>query len=203
MLTVTVGGSLPVGAVPGGGVRPDVAVNGPLGAHFLAWEYATAVAGRVIGIDPFSLPGRAAASALPVEDPAFVEGAIEVYGTSAHSVEGALGSLLLAARPHGYVAVMAFLDRFADARAAQVRPLLAELSRRPVTFGWGPRFLHTAGLYHKGGPQLGAFLQITGAVGADLAVPGKPYTFGTLQATQAAGDRQALTSRGRPSFACT
>ena len=67
-----------------------------------------------------------------------------------------------------------------------------------VTFGWGPRFLHSTGQYHKGGPQVGAFLQLTGAVTDDLPVPGKPYSFGELQAAQAAGDRQALAGRGRP-----
>jgi hypothetical protein len=94
--------------------------------------------------------------------------------------------------------VMAFLDRFGDAAAAELRPLLAAASGRPVTFGWGPRFLHSTGQYHKGGPANGVFLQITGAVTADLDVPGQPYTFGELQATQAGGDRLALAGRGRP-----
>ena len=70
-----------------------------------------------------------------------------------------------------------------------------------MTFGWGPRFLHSTGQYHKGGPQVGAFLQITGAVTDDLPVPGRPYTFGELQAAQAAGDRQALAGRGPPAAA--
>ena len=65
----------------------------------------------------------------------------------------------------------------------------------PVTFGWAPRYLHTTGQYHKGGRRIGSFLQITGAVVDDLAVPGRPYTFGRLQAAQAAGDRQALWRR--------
>jgi glucose-6-phosphate isomerase len=223
VLTVTLGGSLPAGAVPGGGVRPDVAVNGPLGAQFLTWEFATALAGRVIGIDPLGMPSKSEskdnatailAAGPPAEEPAFVEGAIEVFGgpsgspgdaqragmgaVSTSTLLGALSALMLEARPHGYLAVMAYLDRVADADAAQVRPVLAALARRPVTFGWGPRFLHSTSLYHKDGPPLGAFLQITGAVATDLAVPGRPYTFGQLQAAQAAGDRQALTRRGRP-----
>ncbi|MFC0526914.1 glucose-6-phosphate isomerase [Phytohabitans kaempferiae] len=207
VLTVTLGGSLPAGAVPGGGVLPDVAVNGPLGAQFLTWEFATALAGRVIGVDPLSLPSKSdskdnaaqiLASGPPVEQPSFVEGAIEVYGTGTSTLAGALSAVLLDARPTGYLAVMAYLDRHADAALAGVRPLLAAMARRPVTFGWGPRFLHSTSLYHKDGPPLGAFLQITGAVAADLAVPGRPYTFGQLQAAQAAGDRQALVRRGRP-----
>ena len=83
MLTVTYGGALPPGAVPGGGVDPDVAVNGPLGAQFLAWEYATAIAGVVLGIDPFNQPNvteskentnRILAAGLPAETPAFTDG---------------------------------------------------------------------------------------------------------------------------------
>jgi glucose-6-phosphate isomerase len=67
-----------------------------------------------------------------------------------------------------------------------------------VTFGWAPRFLHSTGQFHKGGPQVGVFLQITGAVSRDVDVPGRPYTFGRLQLAQALGDLRALTERGRP-----
>ena len=93
---------------------------------------------------------------------------------------------------------MAYLDRFGDASVAGVRPSLAAASGRPVTFGWGPRFLHSTGQYHKGGPAVGVFLQITGAVTDDLAVPGQPYTFGRLQLAQALGDLRAIGSRARP-----
>jgi glucose-6-phosphate isomerase len=93
---------------------------------------------------------------------------------------------------------MAYLDRFGDAAVAEVRPALARVSGRPVTFGWGPRLLHSTGQYHKGGPQVGAFLQITAAVTDDLPVPDRPYTFGELQAAQAAGDRMAVSHRQRP-----
>jgi glucose-6-phosphate isomerase len=67
-----------------------------------------------------------------------------------------------------------------------------------VTFGWGPRFLHSTGQFHKGGPQVGAFLQVTAAPDGKVDVPGRPFDLATLQAAQAAGDRQALLSRGRP-----
>jgi glucose-6-phosphate isomerase len=209
VLTVTYGGSQAPNAVPGGGVRPNLAVNGPLGAHFLAWEYATAIAGRVLGIDPFNQPNvteskentaRLLESGLPAEKPAFTEGAIEVYASGAvpdHRAR-ALRWLTDGVVDEGYIAIMAYLDRFADADAAELRPLLATASGRPVTFGWAPRFLHSTGQYHKGGPQVGSFLQITGAVAEDLPVPGRPYTFGELQAAQAAGDRQALAGRERP-----
>jgi glucose-6-phosphate isomerase len=210
VLTVTVGGSLPPESVPGGGIAPHVAVNGPLGAQFLAWEYATAVAGRLLQINPFDQPNVAESKentqrilelGLPQERPAFTDGPVEVYGTdlgNASTVDQALGWLLGRLSPCGYLAVLAFLDRFAEADAAKVRAALADHTSHSVTFGWGPRYLHSTGQYHKGGPQTGAFLQITGAVIEDLPVPGRPFTFGQLEAAQAAGDRQALTGRGRP-----
>jgi len=205
VLTVTLGGALRPGAVPGSGVSPHLAVNGPLGAQFLTWEFATALAGRLLGINPFDQPNvaeskentaRLLKEGLPAEQPSGVDGAIEVYGAS--TVEQALRQLLDQVGTTGYLAVMAYLDRVADAAAASVRAHLAKAAARPVTFGWGPRFLHSTGQYHKGGPQDGVFLQITGAVTEDLPVPGRPYTFGQLQAAQAAGDRQALAGRGRP-----
>ncbi|GAB2955868.1 glucose-6-phosphate isomerase [Micromonospora polyrhachis] len=209
VLTVTYGGALSAGAVPGNGVSPHLAVNGPLGAHFLAWEYATAIAGVLLGIDPFDQPNvteskentnRLLGSGLPAEAPAFTEGSIEVYAPAGTpgDLAGVLRWLVAGLGTEGYLAVMAYLDRFADADAARTRPALAEVAGRPVTFGWGPRFLHSTGQYHKGGPQVGSFLQVTGAVSDDLPVPGKPYTFGELQAAQAAGDRQALAERQRP-----
>ncbi|MER7891135.1 glucose-6-phosphate isomerase [Micromonospora sp. NPDC094482] len=209
VLTVSYGGAMAPGQVPGGGIDPDVAVNGPLGAQFLAWEYATAVAGVVLGIDPFNQPNvteskentnKILASGLPAETPSFTEGAIEVYAPAGApgDLAGVLRWLLDGLGDDGYLAVMAYLDRFADADAGRLRPLLAAAANRPVTFGWGPRFLHSTGQYHKGGPQVGSYLQVTGAVTDDLPVPGKPYSFGELQAAQAAGDRQALAGRDRP-----
>jgi len=209
VLTVTYGGALTTGAIPAGGVNADVAVNGPLGAHFLAWEYATAIAGVVLGIDPFNQPNvteskentnRILDSGAPTQTPSFTEGAIEVYAPQGApgDLAGVLRYLVDEAGDDGYLAVMAYLDRFADADAARLRPLLAAAGARPVTFGWGPRFLHSTGQYHKGGPQVGSYLQLTGAVVEDLPVPGRPYTFGELQAAQAAGDRQALAERHRP-----
>jgi glucose-6-phosphate isomerase len=213
VLTVVMGGSLGPGDVPGKGVVPHVAVNGPLGAQFYAWEAATALAGRLLGINPFDQPNvteskdntkKILASGLSTQEPSFVEGAIEAYTSSdASTLDAALEWLLGAIPDRGYLAVMAYLDRLGDAAITQVRPSLARAtswqgSARSVTFGWGPRFLHSTGQYHKGGPATGAFLQVTGTAPVDLDVPGMPYTFGQLQAAQAAGDRQALSGRGRP-----
>ena len=100
--------------------------------------------------------------------------------------------------PNGYVGVMAYLDREHDAEVAALRPALAAHSGRPVTFGWGPRFLHSTGQFHKGGPACGVYLQVTGEPGADLPVPGRPFTFGQLISAQAAGDAQVLAEGGRP-----
>ncbi len=200
-------------AVPGDGTT----VAGPLGAQFLLWEYATAVAGWVLGINPFDQPNvqeskdntkalleRAGEGPLPEGEPAFTEGAIAVYADDdllggARDLRGALEALLRAVPDQGYLAVMAYLDRYGESAVAGVRPALARrLAGRQVTFGWGPRFLHSTGQYHKGGPQHGAFLQLTGAVTTDLPVPGRPYTFGRLQLAQALGDLGALRSRRRP-----
>jgi glucose-6-phosphate isomerase len=196
---------------------PGSAVEGPLGAQFLVWEYATAVAGRALGINPFDQPNvqeskdntkavleKAGDGPLPEGDPAFTDGAIEVHVADNDLLDGAttvpeaLSALLAAVPANGYLAVMAYLDRLHDAKAARLRALLAGRTTRPVTFGWGPRFLHSTGQYHKGGPQVGAFLQVTGAHTTDLDVPGQPFTFGRLQLAQALGDLQALESRDRP-----
>ena len=196
----------------GGSKGGSVSVAGPLGAQFLAWEYATAVAGWALGINPFDQPNvteskentaRILESGRPAESPALVDGAVEIYadpalvGAATDLVE-VLTALLAAIPAHGYLAVMAYLDRHADQAAAGLRDLLAARTDRAVTFGWAPRFLHSTGQYHKGGPQVGAFLQVTGAVTDDLSIAGRDYTFGTLQAAQAAGDRQALVQRDRP-----
>jgi glucose-6-phosphate isomerase len=187
------------------------AVTGPLGAAFLVWEYATALAGRTLRINPFDQPDVESAKQstralledsgpLDTGTAAFVEGPVEVYGDTggATTLAELVPTLLAAVPPLGYVAVHAYLDRFADADAAALRPALAALTTRPVTFGWGPRFLHSTGQYHKGGPPTGVFLQLTGVVTEDVQVPGRPFTLGRLQLAQALGDGRVLAARGRP-----
>jgi glucose-6-phosphate isomerase len=194
------------------------AVSGPLGGQFLLWEYATAIAGWAIGIDPFNQPNVAESKAntsailteagdgeLPEGWPLFTDGSVIVYGdgdllNGVDTLTHALRALLAAVPDRGYLAVMAYLDREGDARAAEIRAALDDRISHPVTFGWGPRFLHSTGQYHKGGPQNGVYLQITGATTTDVDVPGKPYSLGRLQLAQALGDLRALTSRGRPTL---
>ncbi|GAA3727304.1 glucose-6-phosphate isomerase [Salinactinospora qingdaonensis] len=200
----------------------DTLVAGPLGAQFLAWEYATAVAGRLLGINPFDQPNvqeskdntkallEKSLAAGDSDDPLaggaplLVDGAVEVHCADAALFADAkdltevLQRLVRAVPEAGYLAVMAYLDRYGDASAAALRPMLASLTPCPVTFGWGPRFLHSTGQYHKGGPANGVFLQLTGEVTEDLDVPGRAYSFGRLQLAQALGDFGALGDRGRP-----
>lgn len=187
-------------------------VAGTLGAQFLLWEYATAIAGRVLGISPFDQPNvesakvaaRALLDALPEpEAPAFVDGSVEVRGDAAvlagvTTLEGAITALKAAVPANGYLAVMAYLDRGAFPALAGVRRSLAASIGRPVTFGWGPRFLHSTGQLHKGGEPVGAFLQITGSFAADLDIPGRPFTFGQLIGAQANGDANVLADHKRP-----
>jgi glucose-6-phosphate isomerase len=201
-----------------GGTPPatGTAVSGPLGAQFLIWEFATAVAGRALAIDPFDQPNvqeskdntkavldAAGDGDLPSEPAALVDGSVEVYAETslladASDLGGVFGALLDAIPDRGYLAVMAYLDRLHDSATAGLRDALARRTERQVTFGWGPRFLHSTGQFHKGGPQVGAFLQITGAHVRDVAIPGQPFSFGKLQLAQALGDRQALSQRNRP-----
>mgnify|MGYP000061775658 FL=1 len=190
------------------------AVDEPLGAQFLLWEYATAIAGYSIGINPFDQPDVEAAKAGArdmlesglggeAEEPAFLDGDIAVFGTAelldgADSLEDALRALADRADEYGYFAIQAYLDRTGDARAELIRQAAALRTGLQTTFGFGPRYLHSTGQYHKGGHPNGVFLQITADARADLLIPGREFTFGQLQRAQAAGDAQVLLSRGRP-----
>ncbi|MBA2699168.1 MAG: glucose-6-phosphate isomerase [Nocardioidaceae bacterium] len=200
------------GEAPEGVGEPWVAVSGTLGAQLLTWETATAVAGRMLGINPFDQPdvesAKKAARGLldqqPEPDPAVLmhEG-VEVRGPQGlldgvDSLEGAISALLDQLGPDSYLAVMAYADSHRDRALHRVREQLARRTNRPVTFGWGPRFLHSTGQYHKGGPAQGVFLQITRDEPVDVEIPGRPFTFGTLIAAQAAGDAKVLAEHGRP-----
>jgi glucose-6-phosphate isomerase len=195
--------------------RSEIQVSGSLGAQLLLWEVATSVAGRILGINPFDQPDveaakKAARRLLEATDAspdpaASTDGAIEVRALGgdwlgeATTVASALDSLLAQLDPqHGYVAIMAYLDRLTDASLAGSRRAVATRTGRPTTFGWGPRFLHSTGQYHKGGPATGVYLQITTAPHEDLAIPGRDFTFGDFITAQAGGDAQVLADHGRP-----
>jgi glucose-6-phosphate isomerase len=191
----------------------SVAVSGPLGAQFLLWEHATAAAGRLLGINPFDQPDVESAKAAarrflddePVDaeaDPAgddvaitATEGLLRPGDTA---VPDAVARLLATVPANGYVAIMAYLDRGRHPELPAVRAAVAGRTGRPTTFGWGPRFLHSTGQYHKGGPPVGVFLQITDRPLQDMSIPGRPFTLGRLIAAQAAGDAAVLADHGRP-----
>ncbi len=193
---------------------PQVQVSGSLGGQFLLWEVATAAAGRLLGINPFDQPdverAKIAArgflggtSARTQSAPDLLDRGLGISASpgllgSAEDLPGAIAALVDTIGDHDYLAVMAYLDRHEHRHLAQVRDSLAARTGRPVTFGWGPRFLHSTGQYHKGGPATGVFLQITGAPQTELPIPEQPFTFAQLIAAQAAGDAQVLIDSGRP-----
>lgn len=188
----------------------EVAIAGGLATQMFVWEFATAVAGRLLGINPFDQPDVEAAKvaarglldARPEPTPAaFTDGAVEVRGGEwlgqAATVSEAVQALLNQLGPDGYLSVQAYLDRISHAPLEGIREELAAVSGRPVTFGWGPRFLHSTGQFHKGGPAIGVFLQVTAASSTDLEIPERPFTFGELISAQASGDAQVLEGHGR------
>ncbi|MBP3036291.1 glucose-6-phosphate isomerase [Arthrobacter sp. zg-ZUI100] len=193
-------------------VGDQVVVAGSLGGQMMLWEFATAVAGRLLGINPFDQPDVEAAKvaarglldARPeATEPSFVDGSVEVRGPAeligdAGTLRDALAALLGALDADGYLSIQVYLDREAQGELAGIRPELAAVTGRPVTFGWGPRFLHSTGQFHKGGPAQGVYLQVTGTPRQDLAIPGRPFTFGQLISAQATGDAQVLADQGRP-----
>jgi glucose-6-phosphate isomerase len=195
----------------------EIEISGTLGAQLLVWEYATAVAGRLLGINPFDQPDvesaktatRGLLDARPEPAPASFEvDGVEVRG-SASIVSGAttlaqvLDNLAAAVGADGYLAIQAYVDRHANHTMIGLRDAFARRLRRPVTFGWGPRFLHSTGQFHKGGPRVGAFLQILSPADADLDIPERPFTFGQLIQAQAAGDASVLEDLGRPVLSLT
>jgi transaldolase/glucose-6-phosphate isomerase len=161
-----------------------------LGQEFFRWEFATAVAGAILGINPFDQPNVQAAkdrtSAL-----------LERGGEIDLSPRGDVGELLAGARPgEDYVAVLAYVDPH---REDELEPLLARARETgcAVSAGLGPRYLHSTGQLHKGGANNGVFVQVVDDLGEELPIPGREFGFRRLIEAQAAGDFEALTERGR------
>jgi hypothetical protein len=187
----------------------DLNCEGELGEHFIFWEWVTALVGAALNIDPFNQPNvteaKNATSALlnewsgqlPAFTPDASDKAVEIFG-SGTSLASALQSFLASVAEGGYISIHAYLDRRDDARLEELRKLLSQKTGHPVTFGWGPRFLHSTGQFHKGGQQNGAFLQITGEASCDFEIPGSNFGFKTLVMAQALGDNRALGQRKFP-----
>jgi glucose-6-phosphate isomerase len=187
----------------------DCVVSGDLGAQFITWEWLTALVGAALEIDPFNQPNVTEAKeqtsilldewsgTLPIFVAENTDKSIAIFGKG-NSVLNSLHEFISVIPDDGYIAIMAYLDRVDDAQITELRKILAAKTRRPVTFGWGPRFLHSTGQFHKGGQRNGAFLQITGKCEIDFAIPGKSFGFETLLMAQALGDGRALESRSYP-----
>ncbi|HEY7215293.1 MAG TPA: phosphoheptose isomerase, partial [Thermoanaerobaculia bacterium] len=175
-----------------------------LGAEMFRWEMATAAAGAVLGLNPFDQPDVQLAKELA--NAAMKKGAGKrkkagdaVPAADGQAVGSALAGWLEGARPGDYLGIHAYLPPRPPTTEA-LRALQAGLhakTRLAVTLGYGPRFLHSTGQLHKGGPDRCRFLQLVDEPAADLAVPETAYTFGQLIRAQADGDRQALEQRGR------
>jgi hypothetical protein len=159
-----------------------------LGAELYRWEFATAVAGHVLGINPFDQPDVQAAKDKTSE--------VLAAGDPDLEPRGDLDELLAQAREGDYVAIQAFVD---PAREHELEPLAARARETGcvVTVGLGPRYLHSTGQLHKGGPNTGLFVQVVDETGDELPIPGRDFGFGRLIRSQAAGDFAALEERGR------
>ena len=180
-------GIVPVRA---GGEPVEVRLDDPyeLGQEFFRWEFATAVAGAQLGINPFDQPD--------VQSAKDRTSAILGGGEPRLEPEGGVEELLSSAREDDYVAVQAFVD---PAREGELEPLVerGRAAGLPVAVGLGPRYLHSTGQLHKGGPNTVLALQVVDELGEELPIPGREFGFRTLISAQAAGDFEALKERGR------
>jgi glucose-6-phosphate isomerase len=167
-----------------------------VGQEFFRWELATAVAGAILRINPFDQPNVAESKANTDAVLKRQSAASPVRAATTGEIEVFQNGI----KPGDYLAILAYLPPTPehDRRLAAIRERLGARSKVATTLGYGPRYLHSTGQLHKGGPPSGHFLQIGGRDGEDLAIPGKPFTFGTLEAAQAEGDLTALARRNRP-----
>jgi transaldolase/glucose-6-phosphate isomerase len=203
-------------------VRIDWPDRHALGGEFYRWEFATAIMGAVLGVNPFDQPdveeskvvtrrlaGEYERTGKLPEDPAAVrEPGMSLHvdartqkllGTHPPSVVAYLEAFLSLLRPGDYFALLAFIEMNSEHRAAleAIRGMVRDRKKAATSVGFGPRFLHSTGQAYKGGPNTGVFLQITCDDTEDVPVPGQRYSFGTIRLAQARGDFEVLSSRGR------
>lgn len=202
-------------------VQIDVRDAYALGQEFFRWEIATAVAGAVLGINPFDQPDVEASKiktraltdafeqdgALPAEAPVVLDTDLAVFTDEANvralgpvaTPAEAIAAHLRRVGPGDYVALLAYLDMTDDTIAAlqEIRAVIRAQSGAATCLGFGPRFLHSTGQAYKGGPNTGVFLQVTCDDAADLPVPGRAFTFGVVKAAQSRGDFGVLEERER------
>jgi glucose-6-phosphate isomerase len=201
------GGALSVAFAPD--PSADLVVEADLGAHFIFWEWVTALIAAALEVDPFNQPNVTEAkqattnllrtwnSKAPEITADADEADVEIFGHGV-TLTSALKNLIANTDSNGYIAIMAYLDRIDDQKICELQAIISKKSGRPVSFGWGPRFMHSTGQFHKGGQQNGSFLQITGQTLSGFAIPGKAFDFQTLLMAQALGDAEALEKRKYP-----
>jgi len=201
-------------------VRIELPTVDNLGQEFFRWEFATAAAGSIMGINPFNQPDVEAAKietrkltekfeetgSLPAETPFFEENGVALYTSEDYAATlgtGELGDILRAhlnsIKPGDYFGLLAYVEMNVDhERLLQgIRGDVMDHYECATCLGFGPRFLHSTGQAYKGGGNNGVFLQITCDDSVELPVPGQKYTFGVVKAAQARGDFQVLLDRGR------
>jgi glucose-6-phosphate isomerase len=190
----------------------DVTVTGGLGEQFVAWQWATAIAAIPLGINPFDQPdvesakvaARSLLSSRPeASSPLFQDGGVGVSGLGVDlepeaGLSGVWKSVATRVPENGYIALQVYADREDGTDWSTLHDSLTALSGRPVTLGFGPRFLHSTGQFHKGGRQVGVFVQVEVTPVHRVTIPGYPYDFGQLIDAQSAGDREVLAARGLP-----
>lgn len=213
------GGSVEAGDVPPGDdrlvVKVDITEPAELGGEFFRWEVATATAGLLLDINPFDEPNvqqakdatrglldiYTAKHRLPVPEPdaAFESVQMTLTDAARQAIDGPLAFLRLL-RPRDYFGVLAYLPSDAEAFARVLQELRHKVAARTgcaTMLGYGPRYLHSTGQLHKGGPNTGVFIIVTADVSQDLPIPGEPYSFGVLELAQALGDFESLNRAGR------
>jgi transaldolase/glucose-6-phosphate isomerase len=205
-------------------VRIDVADVADIGQEFFRWEIATAVAGSILGVNPFDQPDVEAAKVasrrvlaafeesgeLPPETPALQGDGLRLFADAANaqylsvaareqSPAGWLRAHVARLGKGDYLAILAFLEQSAQATAVlqEIREEVRQSAHVATTLGFGPRYLHSTGQLHKGGPNTGVFLVVTADDAAALPIPGKRFGFGVLARAQARGDQDVLAERGR------
>ena len=203
-------------------VRIAVADRYHIGQEFFRWEFATAVAGSILGINPFDQPDVEASKVktreltsayensgkLPAETPILRAQGVQLFTdkTNAKVLAASADTLATCLKKHlgrlgegDYFALLAYVERNNAHKAAlqKIRRLVRDRKRVATCLGFGPRFLHSTGQAYKGGPNSGVFLQITCDDANDLPVPGQKYTFGIVKAAEARGDFEVLAERGR------
>jgi transaldolase/glucose-6-phosphate isomerase len=202
-------------------VRIEVTDAYHIGQEFFRWEIATAVAGAIVGINPFDQPDVEASKvqtkelmsayeksgALPPETPFFEADGISLYADprdvaalgKASTLAGYLSAHLKRLKAGDYFALLAYIERNGQhgETLQDIRQLVRDRTHVATCLGFGPRFLHSTGQAYKGGPDSGVFLQITCADATDLAIPGRKYSFGTVIAAEARGDFEVLVKRQR------